>query len=419
MNHGRIANKVHDSWRESCDEVFVRYLLDELPEADRNRFEDEYLANDAVHEQLLAVEYELIDAYLRGGLSRTERRDFENRYSNTVAGRQKLANARVIANLGVAPPIEVRAGRAIWSRSRDHLAGLRFQMPLWIFGTVAATASVLLLTWLIFQARHAPGPAAVARSNAAPEAVPPVSLGPPPTPPGPGRAARVQPKPASPAQSRPAQLTPPPSPADDVSVGLAFAGLRATADRLKNNYEAVHQVSMAEVQDIIRAGRCQNLRVEGLLNRASDSLNAWTSAETRYWAARDDSESRRVDNQMKDLAMVESNADIFAAQMESYKAYREELLRRKASLEKVSRPTPEIVRQLNSLVADIDRSTARISEAQESYAYLKSRADRLKTAPTIRLGDIQQSRQRVEAYALQMQEFYKHQLAEAQAVCNR
>jgi hypothetical protein len=63
---------------------------------DRDRFEDKYFADDNLHEQLLAVECELIDAYVHGELSASERRHFEDRYLATPEGREKVAGARAL-----------------------------------------------------------------------------------------------------------------------------------------------------------------------------------------------------------------------------------------------------------------------------------------------------------------------------------
>ena len=83
-------------WYEAGDERFVRYLLGGLTTTERDQLEDEYFADDAVHEQLLAIECELIDAYVRDELSPDDRRTFEERFLATPGGRARVERARLI-----------------------------------------------------------------------------------------------------------------------------------------------------------------------------------------------------------------------------------------------------------------------------------------------------------------------------------
>lgn len=413
MKDGRIANASgEDNRREGDDIVFMRYLLGELPEAERDRFEDEYLANEAVHEQLLAFEYELIDAYLRGELSRIERQDFEKRYTTTIAGREKLANARALVTLAE-PPARAPDRRSAWSGCRDLLAGLWSPAPRVVFGTLAAGAAVLLLAFVILADRHAPKPTIVARSvdtaESGPSAVPPRTV---------ENAQSIKSTTSSSTTTsvRPEALSPPPQLATAYNgSNSGLVELRATADELKRRYEQMDRENMAAVDGIVRSGRCDNVRVSALLTPVRDSLNAWTSAEIRYWATWADSETQRAHGD----AAIEANAKREAAQIEADKAHREELLRRKETIEKFGKPTQEIARQVDSLVADIDSITARLGEAEKSYADLHSRLDEMKASVAARLGDSAQYRQRVEAYASQMQAFYAGQQAVAEQACNR
>lgn len=79
---------------EPAADFFVRYLLGELPTSDRDRFKDEYFADNDLHERLLAIECELISAYVHGDLSASERCHFEDRYLATPEGRERVARAR-------------------------------------------------------------------------------------------------------------------------------------------------------------------------------------------------------------------------------------------------------------------------------------------------------------------------------------
>jgi anti-sigma factor RsiW len=175
-------------WCEPGTEVFVRYLLGELPTPDRDRFEGEYFADDSLHEQLLAVECELIDAYVRGDLSESERRYFEDRYLATPEGRQRVEHAKVlqdyvsrevalqllsvqqheadIPQAALLPsqlegsayhPINLTAPDRDRSWWKAALALLRFQSPLVRVAVVSAVPLVFILLLLPLALRHPTG----------------------------------------------------------------------------------------------------------------------------------------------------------------------------------------------------------------------------------------------------------------------
>jgi RNA polymerase sigma factor (TIGR02999 family) len=72
----------------------VQYLLGELSEVDRDRFEDRYLADDTIYEQLLTVEDDLVDSYVRGELSPSQREHFERHFLSSPGRREKVDFAR-------------------------------------------------------------------------------------------------------------------------------------------------------------------------------------------------------------------------------------------------------------------------------------------------------------------------------------
>jgi hypothetical protein len=92
-------------WKGSREgETMVRYLLGELADPERNRLEEQYFQEDALHERLLAVEAELIDDYLRGDLTNDRKHRFESRYLTTPEGIKKVQFARSLAvSLGHLP----------------------------------------------------------------------------------------------------------------------------------------------------------------------------------------------------------------------------------------------------------------------------------------------------------------------------
>jgi hypothetical protein len=79
------------------DELLIRYHLGELSPDERDAVEARYFADDLFHEQVLAVEEELIDSYLRGELSTGQRTHFEGWFLQIGERREKLEFARALA----------------------------------------------------------------------------------------------------------------------------------------------------------------------------------------------------------------------------------------------------------------------------------------------------------------------------------
>ncbi len=95
------------------DPLIRRYLLGDLPEADAQRFEEEYFASDDRFSEMLAVEDDLIEAFLHRRLSAGDRPRFEARFLSTERGRQKVALAALLEK---ASPVTARSTRWIpWS----------------------------------------------------------------------------------------------------------------------------------------------------------------------------------------------------------------------------------------------------------------------------------------------------------------
>lgn len=102
-------------WQEvqMTDERIVAYLLEALPAEEMERFEEECFAGEDWPAQLTLAEEDLIDDYLRGGLTPEQRRLFRDNYLTTAARlervRQAAALLRHVAEREVAP--EPAAGR--------------------------------------------------------------------------------------------------------------------------------------------------------------------------------------------------------------------------------------------------------------------------------------------------------------------
>jgi hypothetical protein len=112
--------------KDTREEFMARYLLDNLSQAERDKFESQYFADHDLFERLVELENGMIDAYVAGQLSAMQRDEFESRFLNTPDRQQRVAFARSLnaATTVVAAPAEPRAPRkpsffkAILSRLR-------------------------------------------------------------------------------------------------------------------------------------------------------------------------------------------------------------------------------------------------------------------------------------------------------------
>src|ERR1700739_1711624 len=81
------------------------YLLGRLSDQETSKLESEYVADETQFEEILAVEDDLRDAYVRSELSSSDREAFEKRVLVLPDQRQKLEFAKVLHRyLSQAPP---------------------------------------------------------------------------------------------------------------------------------------------------------------------------------------------------------------------------------------------------------------------------------------------------------------------------
>ena len=94
------------------------YLLGSLPEERAHLIEERLFDSDATHESLCAVESELMDEYVRGELSATERAQLEQGVLATVEGQARLEFARTLqAGVAIdARRVDGERSRSIWRR---------------------------------------------------------------------------------------------------------------------------------------------------------------------------------------------------------------------------------------------------------------------------------------------------------------
>jgi hypothetical protein len=119
------------------------YLLGRLPAEARDQMDDEYFTDRETFEEMLAAENDLVDEYVRGQLSGSDRKAFEREYLNTPEGRQKVALARTLVQyVDASAPLAVRR-QPFWMR------------PVWV---VCFTCVLLTVAAGIWWNAGRPGP---------------------------------------------------------------------------------------------------------------------------------------------------------------------------------------------------------------------------------------------------------------------
>jgi methionine-rich copper-binding protein CopC len=140
------------------DERIIAYLLEELPEAELEQFEDECFAQENWPVQIDLAEEDLIDAYLRDELTPEQRQRFERNYLTTEA---RLERVRVAAALlRHVDEYHVDAQAPVATPTTELTWGDRFHAfwssQTWTLRAVAALAPVAIIAgvlWLsIFRA---------------------------------------------------------------------------------------------------------------------------------------------------------------------------------------------------------------------------------------------------------------------------
>ena len=117
---------------EDRDGRFVRYLLGDLTPSEEESVEKAYVSDDEAFHELLAAEEDLIDAYVAGGLSDSDRRRFEERFLVSPERRERVAFARALARL----------------ESPAETASRRARLPAWLPLAAALAAITIGGAWL-------------------------------------------------------------------------------------------------------------------------------------------------------------------------------------------------------------------------------------------------------------------------------
>jgi hypothetical protein len=137
------------------DQTITSYLLNELSEEDQERFEEAYLSDPSLFEQVQALEEELIEDYVKGDLSGQERRRFERHYLASDQRRARIEAARELLRVcSVKGAAQTAAETGGQTAADDRLEGKFFSLrsrlrslvglrPAPVFGVAVALLSLL------------------------------------------------------------------------------------------------------------------------------------------------------------------------------------------------------------------------------------------------------------------------------------
>jgi CHAT domain-containing protein/Tfp pilus assembly protein PilF len=130
--------------KPEAEEQIRIYLLGEVTEDERQKFEERLMIDDELVDQLVLIEDELIDDYVLGTLSERERELFDHNFLTTPDRKQKLILAERLRNYAVTT-----------ENAREEKTGSDPQISEWIRsflgqgGKVAAFALILLIAGLV------------------------------------------------------------------------------------------------------------------------------------------------------------------------------------------------------------------------------------------------------------------------------
>jgi hypothetical protein len=150
-----------------------RFFLGEMSEDERGAFEETFVADEELFEQMRVAEDELIEAYVRGTLAPSEREKFERGFLTTARRRDRVEFTRSMLGKLAGQKSEVVAAKktqvvaAANPSAWNSLANL-FKAPALAFGTALALVTLVISAWLLL--RNPNRPEVVRQATPAPTA---------------------------------------------------------------------------------------------------------------------------------------------------------------------------------------------------------------------------------------------------------
>ncbi|HEY6252680.1 MAG TPA: hypothetical protein VI685_22210 [Candidatus Angelobacter sp.] len=124
--------------------LMLRYLLGELPPDECAQFEDTYLKDSDVFQEVVALENELIDQYVLGELIPAERERFERSLPGKPARREAVETARTLLSYSAA------SEGATLSRTPESVQGRRASWGVQVAAAAVFIAMIGGISWLAF-----------------------------------------------------------------------------------------------------------------------------------------------------------------------------------------------------------------------------------------------------------------------------
>jgi hypothetical protein len=129
----------------------LRYLLDEMPHAERVDFEDQYLKDTGVFHELVELETDLLDLYALGELSEGDRKRLERSFLADPARRQRLALAKSLNSYSASP-----SGSDAGQLAHESRQPVGWQLPsaMQLAAAVLLVLALPLIVWLFITNRR-------------------------------------------------------------------------------------------------------------------------------------------------------------------------------------------------------------------------------------------------------------------------
>jgi hypothetical protein len=152
-------------------QLLIRYLTGTLPADESLRLEEQYLENEVLYEELLAVETDLLDSYARGELTGAEARVLKSHFPRHEL-RQRLLFSQALRRKSEASQARLAGNQSLpESRRLFRIPALVFaRQRRWPVASAAAALVVATVT-LLWLARR-PEPAGPTVRSSPPQAIP-------------------------------------------------------------------------------------------------------------------------------------------------------------------------------------------------------------------------------------------------------